>query len=78
MHEGFDHGWVESGVDLRPKYRRCDVEAGAHLSLSQTVNVLRDVMRETTTIGFGGMERGVRYHAEMEEESGDEGGDERC
>ena len=82
LHEWLDDLRVEACVHLAAKDGRRDVEAAADLALCETVDVLREVVRELPSVarGFGAAFRRERVcgdDVEVQEEADDEGGYER-
>ena len=75
IHERLQHGRVEARVKLAPEYRGGDVEAGADFSLCEAVYELRDIVCETPC---GDARKLVGCdQAGLDEQGGDQGGDER-
>jgi|SRR6266850_3397801 len=75
IHKWLQHGRVEARVELAPEYPGGDVKAGADFSLSEAVYELRDVVCETPC---GDARELVGCdQVGLDEQGGDQGGDER-
>lgn len=82
LHERLEDERIEADVDLAAEHARRDVESATDFALRKAVNKLRRVVRELPTLACRlesalGDERIWRDDAKVQEERGDEGGDQR-
>lgn len=80
-HQALQHPRAEPRVQMAPKHRSGDVKPASHLSLRETMHVLRQIVREESTFGLdlGSTDQRRPLDAgKVDKESGDEGCDERC
>ena len=82
LHQGLYDLGVEARVYLAAKDGRGDVEAAANLALCQAVDVLRDIVCELAALARAlestlGREGVARDDPEVQEQRGDQRGDER-
>lgn len=78
FHQTVQQGGTESRVQLTPKYSRGHVEAAAHLALGEAVHELSSVVCQLARVAVGLDEFFSGDHTEPEQESGDDGSNQRC
>ena len=82
IHEWLDDSGIEASIELAAEDRRGDIEAAADLPLSETVNVLREVVCELPPFA-GSLSAALRRerigcdYLQVEEKARHERGDER-